>query len=227
MPQMLSDARNDLQSRLNDTTAAFYPVASLNTWLNEGCRDAARRTKSLYDSQIINVNAGYQYYPAPTSFVELHRLVFAPTNSISTYPVEYRNLSEMDSIWGIRQNIQQYTPYYWSLWQSPPNTQIILFPVPSVSGTMTIFFYRQAKAAVADSDYLDVVEGWWDVPILYAQYTALFKNGDPRWQQIRQLYMEQLDDLAQVSSFTDNVGNFSTGMANFPSWPFGSMDAWA
>lgn len=226
MPIELSAARTDLQTRLNDTNAAYYSVESLNTWLNEGCRDAARRAKCLYDTFTINVNEGNQKYPAPVNMVEIHRVEFAPTGSINVYPLEFRNYSEMDSIWGIRQGITQYTAYYWTIWNSPPNTYIMLFPVPAVGGTLKVFFYRQATAAVNDSDYLDVLEGWWDVPILYAQYTALFKNSDPRWSQIRQLYLEQLDALAQVSSgFTDNVGNFSYPLPSWPSWPFGAMDA--
>jgi hypothetical protein len=221
MPIELSAARSDLQSRLNDASNSFYTVSDLNTWLNEGCRDMARRSKSLYDYQSQAVYSQQQQYPAPTNFVELHRCEFAPTGQVDVYPLEFRNYSEMDSIWGIRQNITQYTPNWWTIWKTPPNTFIKLFPSPSVGGTLRVFYYRTANQAINDTDYLDVYEGWWDLAIIYAQYLALFKTADPRWSQMKQEYMDKLQDLMAVSSMTDNTGNFSYPMPAWPSWPFG------
>ena len=200
----------------------------MNRWLNEGTRDMARKTRCLWEKTSIDVFAGAQQYAAPDNFLEHHRSEFLPEGSINVYPLDFRNYSEMDSIWGINQQIQQFYPNYITLWREPPNTFFVLFPVPSAAGTLRVQYFRNSKPATSDDQTLDVPEGFHDVAVLYALYTALFQSLDPRWAEVRQLYNEQLAELAATASgWTDSVGSFTMGMPSSPVWSWGGADLWA
>lgn len=224
MPITLLAARTDLRSRLNETGVALFTDADLNTWLNEGARDMARKTRCLWGKTSVPIYEGQGQYSAPGDFLEFHRAEYLPDSSINVYPLEFHNYSEMDSIWGINQHIQQFYCKYLTLWKEPPNTYFVLFPVPSAPGSMNVQYFRNPEAATADAMNLDVPEGWWDLAIVYGLYTALFKGFDPRWKDMRQLYNEQLQELAATASgWSDNLGQMSYGTPSNALWPFGGM----
>jgi hypothetical protein len=225
MPELMSTALADVRSRLNESSANFYSDSDLIAWINEGCREVARKAMCLWDQTSILVYPGVQQYAAPSNILKLHYAEFAPNTSINTYPLEIRNYAEMGPIWGVQKGIQQYTPNYLTLWNSPPNLYVILFPIPSQSGLMNMYFYRNAIPATT-SQNLDVPEGWWELPILYCEYTALRKNVDPRWKDAKAIYEEKLQDMIAATGWHDAAGQMSYGMTNMPPFAFGGVDLW-
>lgn len=224
MTVTLLNARTDLRSRLDELSAAFWSDAQLNTWLNQGATDLSRKGKSLQTKTAIPVVANTQQYVAPNDLLSTHRAEFLPTGSIMVYPLEIRLYAEMDSVWGITQNIESYYPTHITQWQEPPNTYFVLFPVPSSAGTLNVFYFRTAAAAANDNSNLDVPQGWEDLPVLFALYSALFKDRDPRWKEIRQLYQEEMAQMIAVAQgYTDATGQMSYGAAQSPLYQFGAM----
>jgi hypothetical protein len=227
VPVTLGTARGDLRQRLNETVANFYTDEWLNQMLNEGCRDLARKARSLLGRESIIVFAEQAEYRAPSDFLEHHRTEYLPDGSINVYPLRFRNYSEMDALWGVNQTIQQNYPEYITLWREPPRTQFVVFPVPSTAGVMRVQYFRISQTVTQDSQDLDVSEGFGEGAILYAQYKALFKTLDPRWKDIRNEYLEVLSDLEQnAAGYSDAMGSVSYGTPSAPVWQFGAFGAW-
>lgn len=224
MPITLGDARTDLRQRLNEQVSQFFQDSDLNFRLNEGCRDVARKAKCLLEKQTIACSAGVYEYVAPTNLMEFHAAEFLPSGSINTYTLDFRPYAEMAQVWGSQPTSERYYPNNITLWGEPPNTQFILFPVPSAAGTLNVYYFRTPTAAVADTDNLDVPEGWWDLPILHALWNSLFKAHDPRWKDARQAYTDDLQFMIARADdgYSDAPGRFSYGIPNMPAWPWGA-----
>ena len=228
MPTTLGAAREDLRSQLNEVNPIFFTDADLSNWLNEGCRDVARKAKCLLEKTAIQCYPDIQTYGAPANLLECHRGEYLPDRSPSVYALEFRNYSEMDSIWGSNPTNPGYYPQYYTLWREPPNTTLVLFPVPASAGVFNLFYFRMPTAATSDSMNLDVPEGWWDLAIMHAFYKALFKATDSRWTQIRQSYNEELQYMIAQSDrgYSDAAGSFSRAGPNMPTWPWAGNEGW-
>lgn len=224
MTANLLEARTDLRSRLDELTSQFWLDSQLNTWLNQGAVDVSRKGKALQGKAVIPVVSGTNQYGAPGDLLETHKVDFLPTGSNQVYPLEMRLYSEMDAIWGISQNIESYYPTHVTQWQEPPNTYLVVFPVPSTTGNLNVLYFRTATQVANDSSNLDVPQGWEDLPVLFALYSALFKARDPRWKDIRQLYQEEMGSLiAAAQGYSDATGQMSFGTIRSPIYPFGGM----
>lgn len=222
MPETLLAARTDLRTRLNEANPAFFTNTQLNSYLNEGCRELARRARCLQEKVTIPVYGGNQLYQGPTNIIAVHRAEYMPAGSVNTYPLDIKNYNEMDAIWGSNQNIQQWYPAYLTTWREPPNTNLVLYPVPSSAGTLVVFYARVATPAPTDSSNLDCPEGWWDLVILYALYKALFQTLDPRWKEVRDEFNQELMELIDAAQgYTDSTGSVSTPSGIGPLWQFG------
>jgi hypothetical protein len=96
---------------------------------------------------------------------------------------------------------------------------IVLYPVPSQAGSLTVFYYQQIVPAVATTDNIDVLSGWEDTVHDYAVYRALRKDADPRWQDFKSTYEEKLVAMIDTTrTFQDQAGTFTTGQSALPSW---------
>jgi hypothetical protein len=227
VPVTLGDARNDLRQRVNESVANFYSDSWLNQMLNEGCRDMARRTRCLMGQHSVQVFAQQPDYRAPSDYLEFHRAEYLPVGSINVYPLRFRNYSEMDSIWGVNQGIQQNYPEFITLWREPPRTSFVMFPVPSTAGVLRLQYFRISQTVTLDSQDLDTSESFGEAAILYALFKALFKALDPRWKDIRGEYENMIGDLeANAAGYTDAVGSVSYGAPTAPVWQFGAFGAW-
>jgi hypothetical protein len=225
MPTTLVTIRNDVLNRLDDPNNNFWSTSELNTWINEGARDIARRAESLVSfSSTIAIVAGTQTYSAPTNTVQIHRLEYIPTGSTQTYPIFPSTYEEMDQLWGIYQSIQSAYPSYfvtrgWANGIGSDALTIVLYPVPSQAGTLNVFYYRLPTAAVADGDTVEIPEGWQDLVALYCESVARRKAKDPTWQEARQMYEDELKNLIDVTRFYhDSSSAIITRTGAVPAW---------
>lgn len=226
MPTTLATALEDVRARLNESTQNYYQTTDLTNWINEGCNDIARRAQCLETQTSVPIVAGVKTIMMPYNLYRLHRVEFIPTGSINTYPQEIRGVNEMDSIWGINQNIQSYYPSYVFVYGAPPSMTITLFPVPAESGNVNIFYARTSRAAVNTTDYLDIPEGWADAVVVYCEYIAKRKNADPSWQASYEDYKDKLNSLIEnTATWHDQMGFITTGRQMVPAWVYGG-DSW-
>jgi hypothetical protein len=219
MTQTLSVALSSVRSLLDEPSAQFWSDAELTHWINAGCTDLARRVEWKRAQATIAVTGGTQSYTAPVDTYRIYRIQFTPTSSQNTYTVEFRGYMEMDQIWGINQQWPASYPLYYTLWKVPPTMSIILYPVPSQAGNLTVFYYQQVVPAVATTDNIDVLSGWEDTVDDYACYRALRKDADPRWQDFKASYEEKVTAMIDTTrTFQDQAGTFTTGQSALPTW---------
>ena len=104
--------------------------------------------------------------------------------------------------------------------------KIRIFPNSGRTGYMSIFYIRNAKQLVLDTDVCDIDE-FEEYPILYGKLQAFMKDGDPRASDVKQLLDEMEADMtltlsemspdkdteleADVSHYDESVGEYNDG----------------
>lgn len=221
----LTTTLTDVRNRLNDVASGgggYFSDAELTTWINEACRDIARRAEVLLTfNTSVNAVIGTAKYALPADVVRVHRIEFQPTGSTQVYFIESRTYDELDQIWGTNPNTTRSYPSYYAIWGVPGGSalQVQFYPVPSQTGTFNIFYYRLPIPVVAGGDTLDIPEGWQDMVSLYCEYVARRKLRDPSWQEAKALYDSILENLITVSrDFTDNPRTIIYRGSAVPQW---------
>lgn len=225
MPTSLTTTLADVRSRLDETTASFWQDPELTTWINEACRDIARRAEVLRALPApIAVSAGTAKYAMPTNIVRIHRVEFTPTGSTNIYLVEPKTREEMDQYWGWLQQSQASYPLVYVEWGIVGGVgndahTIQLYPVPSQAGSLQIYSYRLPVPVAVGGDNLDIPEGWQDLVPLYAEYVAKRKLRDVTWQDAKQLYEDSVQHLVEVSrNLYEGSQSIITPRGMMPSW---------
>jgi hypothetical protein len=215
----LAEVRTQIRDRLDEAAARYWTNAQIDSWINEATRDVARRAEVLQTTSTITTIAGTQEYSMPSDVVRVHRVEHHSGDAVT--PLEYRDFNNMDAVWGTGQKQTTNTrPYWYSLWGYPPNLKVVLFPIPALSDdTIKVFYYRMPAAISGDSTTVPVPQGWEDLVVMYAEYIAFRKDGDPRWTEAKTLYEERLHQMLDVTRrWTDQAGAITTGTSYVPGW---------
>lgn len=222
MATLLSTALSAVRSLIDEPNAAFWTNTELKRWINEGCKDVARRAETKQTTHTITVTAGTQNFTAPTDCYRIHRVNFIQTptsTSPNTYTLEFRGVMEMDQIWGINQNWPATYPLYYCTWTHPPNIKIITFPVTATPGKLKIWYYQQIVTATTTSSPIDILPGWEDMVYDYAAYRALRKDNNQMWKTHQQIYEAKLTEMIdKTRTFQDQPNYFTTGQQALPTW---------
>lgn len=222
MGKTQAEILEDVRSRVNEATSHHWTDEELRRWINDGARDIARRTESLLaPAATINCTAGVQEYTLAADVVRVHIVQYNPGDgrSIPLDYVDLNNLMAMTGPWADTEG----TPVMYALWGTAPLLKIRLYPVPTQTSTLTVYYYQlPPDLAIDGSDQGETIlvpEGWWDLLATYAEYRALRKDHDARWQEAKALYDEALLDLnATAQRWADAAGVVSTGSAAVPAW---------
>jgi hypothetical protein len=225
MSDTLSNIRTNVRTALDETTAKFWTDAQLNVWIGQAANNIAKRAEVLLERVEIPVQTNVAKYPAPADTVRLHRVEFTPDRGQTIYALEARRHQELDQIWGNRQGTSYAYPSFYIPWGFPPNLTMQLFPIPSAVGTLYLYYYRLPHSIVGtttDPTVVEVPSGWEDLISFYAEYMALRKDADPRWQEAKQIYEEQLGAMIdQTRAWHDQSGWMTYGTSILPSWLVG------
>ena len=228
MSVLMSTAITEVRALLNESSAAFWTDAQIQSWVNQGCEDVARRAEILWQEANLNVVANQQEYAFPLDFLSAHRAEFSPTNSTQTYSLEFRAISAMDEIWGILHSLPSAWPQYFTIrGNSTLGFFLMLYPSPGQTGLLTVYYYRQAVAQAATTGPIDTMPGWEDIVYDYAIYKAFQASHDPRWQQHYGLYKEELTALIdKTRNMTDQGNQITSGIANWPTYTYADNGGW-
>lgn len=218
----------ELRARIDEPVENRWKDRELRTWINEGLREVATRTECLRDTASIAVVAGTQSYTMPTDIVREHNVEFDPTGSQQTFTLERRDYRAMQQWWGSYQTTSGYAPSFYTTWGFPGDMQVIIYPVPSVDGTLTVFYYRlPALLSVfgdADGTAVEVPEGWESVVLDWAEQKAYFKDRRPQDAGIAKERFDQgLSALAETAiRYSDAPGEIlydqTVGGGPFDEW---------
>lgn len=222
MATALTTAIKFVRQLIDEPTAAFWSNTELTQWINEACKDIARRAETKQTTVLITGVLTQQDYTMPADTYRVHRVEFHPTEVPRTtlfYTLEYRGMMEMDQIWGINKTWPASYPLYYTLWKNPPALKMIVYPVPQTAGKFQIYYYQQVTEATGTSDDIDVLPGYEDLVYDYAAYRALRKDSNPMWKTHQLIYEEKLLQMVNRTRTYQDQGNFfSTGQVALPAW---------
>lgn len=222
MSVTLLTARTEVRALLDESVPAYWTNTQLNSWINQGCEDIARRAEILWQEVVIAVTPNVQEYNFPSDFLTAHRAEFSPTNSSQTVAMEFRAINSMDEIWGILHNLPAAWPQYFTIRGNNYGYFLMMYPAPGASGSMTVYYYRQAVTVTLDANFIDTLSGWENIVYDYACYKALRASKDPTWQQAYELYEKSLTEMiAKTRNMTDLGDTMTTGIPQWPVYAYG------
>lgn len=221
MPTTVATAVTTLRERLDETTAAQWTDISLRRWLNEAIRDMARKTRHFKDTDTIAVTADDGEYTVASDVIHIYHVYYTPTGQTVMMPLEARAFEAMDSVWGGYQNQGGGYPAVWTTFGFAPSLTIKLFPVPSVAGSLTLHVARLPAAldVTSGTGNIEVPEAWLELAYDYAEYMALRKDRDPRWQESLQMYEQNIQQMIDMGEYQNAPGEFVwSGSGMQPAW---------
>lgn len=212
----------DARVRLDEATADQWTDANIRAWINEGAKDIARKTESLQDRQTITGVVNTSEYVLNSLAVRVHRVEWAPTGE-NTTRLEYADLKSLDGFGWEQRSLSNSRPYVYSIWGSSNTLKLITFPAPSTAGNFTVWYYRLstdlAEDGTAAASTVEVPQGWDEILLDYVEYRALRKDRDPRWQEAKMLYDENLSTMYEnTRRWADEAGVVDFTYSSLPAW---------
>ncbi len=225
MPMTLAQAIEGTQDRLNElgSTGVAWQLSSLRRWINEAVQDIARRTETLLVNEDLAIDIGDSGVQLPADVLRVHQVAYTEGTD-RTIALEYRAFNAIDATWYANTTTAvQARPREFTLRGAPPNLELLVNPRPSVAGTITVHYYKlPAKLATDgtdDTDQLEVVEAYTDLVLDYACFLALRRDRDPRWQEHRLAYEENLKAmLDQTRHWSDQAAHVNRQGNSVPDW---------
>jgi hypothetical protein len=210
-----------LRSKLDDPSAAFFSDTDLLAWINEGMRDAGRRTRHIRDVKTVNVTGGVSEYTLTADVIEIEMVSYLPGDG-RVIPLLGQSYEQMSNVWGSFQNQRVGEPQAFAPWGTPPNLKIKLYPSPEASSSpgLSLLVRRMPAVATTTASNLDWPEHWDDLIEDYAEMCALRKARDPRWQEAFAMYTSKRDNLdvnGQYESMPDTF-IFDGRAGVYPRW---------
>lgn len=226
-----ADAILAVRARLDEPVSVYWTDDDLRRWINDGCKDMARRTESLrasYDeTAVVGQNDYTPVWTATQQPYRIYQVTFVTSDGM-TYPMEYLDRNVLTTALGVMQNNYEGMPAFWTSWGTPPTLNITVQPSPAQAGVLRIWYFRlPAALAIYDTTdqntNLDIVEGWEDALVDYVEYQAKRRDGDSTWTEAKQLYEQHLEaEMESTLRFADAAGQIITpGGIGMPAWLVG------
>lgn len=220
-----------VRDRIDESTERQWTDRQLRTFIIEGARDMARKSKQLTDFTTVTVIADTGEYTVTSSVLEIHAAYWTPTGETRKVPLVPKAYNAMDQVWSVeRDSARSSDPTFFTVWGFPPQLKLRLWPTTLTGGTVQLLVSRLPTEfdldGADDADVLDVPEGWPDLIVDYAEFTALRKDRDARWQEAKALYDEKLNSLIELGDAMTQGGEIvfdGAGAGFLPSW-LTSMD---
>ena len=221
----------DIRSRIDEPSTQFYSDTELRRWINQGVRDIARRTESVQAVANIPLVVGVQQYTAPSDTNRIYRVEYI-TAANQSHVLDYRDYNNSDSVWWTTQLTAQSTPAMWTAWGYPPALKLVLYPIPSETSTLRIFYYQVPADLPIDGSTpnasVSLPAGREELVVDFAEYMALRKARDGRWQEAKALFDEKVQNMIdQTRRWTDQAGSWDPDAVAGPLHPYIWDPGWA
>lgn len=229
MTVTLGTARGEVRALLDEPNPQFWSNTQLNSWINQGAQDIARRAQALWMQATVAAIPGTQFYQLPTDFLGVHRIDYTITGGDQTYPLEFRGLKTMDELWGILQHLPAAFPEAFYLWNDTGfaggQPYFATYPVVANTGNFTVYYYRNSIAAAGDSDLVDVTPAYEDLVYDYAVGKGKMADRDSTWQDHMASYRDAIQMMFdKTSRFSDQGDQFvSQGTGNWPLYRYSDV----
>lgn len=192
----------------------------LDAWIYDGIKDITRRAEVLESVVTATVTAGTRtvnLQSALTPSVNIYRIhrVEFQVSTTQVYPLEPRDIQEIDGLRGVNPLQSQGWPSYYYIWGVMGiDATLYLYPVGAQNGTLNIYCYRLPAALSGDGSACEVPIGWENLISLYCEYVALRRDSDPRWQDAKGIYEDELASMINLTRSHHDQAHWVTTPAN-------------
>ena len=208
MASTLKQLRERIQADLDLEDETFIIDSDINSWINDAIRKAEAEIHTLYEDYFlaeasITVTAGTKLYDYPSDVYanKIRKILFHDSGKTTSHEVKrVKNLINAST----RDIYDTTSGSNYILEWSPINDatdgrKIRIFPEIARSGTLRVWYIRNAKQLSADTDTCDIDE--FERYVLQSVKTeCFFKDGDPRAIQSKQLEEQLKQDMINTLS---------------------------
>lgn len=205
----------------------FWESDELTAYINEACREIARRSETLKKWKSYKVEAGREAYPFPEDMFRIYRVEYR-RSSDSAQVLEYQPFQSMDDIWFRSRGTTGGDPIYWTEWSYPgaADNGLYIYPIPSdtISDGLRVMYYALPRLMISEDDIAEIPAGWEDLAVLFVEYKARRKEAqDNRWQEAYELFETRLKEMLKTTQhWTDQQTYFAGPSASW--WGDGEWD---
>lgn len=224
MAETIARVLEMVRDRLDEPNPRQWTQKQLRGWILEGSRDIARKSLQLLDSVTIAATGGAAEYTVAANVIEIHAAYWTPDGDTRKIPLQPKHYNAMDSVWMAERDTATSDPMFFTSWGFSPLLKLRVWPVPSGDGDIQLMVSRQPADfdlnGADDTDPLDVPTGWADLVAYYAEFCALRKDRDARWQEPKALYDEGLQALIDNGNALTQGGEvlYDNAGAFLPAW---------
>jgi len=149
------DIRDMARKRLGETTAAFWSDEELNSWINQGVKDIAYKSKSLKDDVLLTATADTMEYVFSTFVPNAHSITeayvqYSTGNWIKLKPTSRTQLDLQFPGWLGAESCTSSTHY---CWDSEEDTLILYPPMEApIANGVRVYYTYEPRQMVADTD---------------------------------------------------------------------------
>ena len=196
----LSAARTKLRLRLDETTSGAWTDAQLDEWIRDGARDISRRTMALQGMTTLSVLANAVSVTAPATTLKVSMVKwYNPTKSAATMEKVLED-SDHRQANRVMNSTDSGQPPHYSTWGTPPSIGVALHPKPDAACEVELYTYKVATDPANDSANVDIPDGWTDVLMLFAEYSAQKRDRQPEWKDTKALYEQAVEGMIESTA---------------------------
>lgn len=189
MAKTLVNLRDDVETRLGDTTNTIWTEAELTSYIKEGYDELCLQTLILWkrDTSAIAETDGTATYALPSDLLKLDRLEFDSQRMTPLTAMEAR----------------QHYPYFLTVEGTPHSyvyeldgvLTVRLIPIPSTTGTETVLeYFRRGAALSADATELQIPDRYTDYIVWFALGKAYEREGKGQDLEMSSHYMARYNE---------------------------------
>lgn len=217
MTVTVATALLQLRERLDEPVEAQWKDVELRRWLNEGIRDVARRTRLYQDQTTVDVSANTGEYTLAADVLAIEHLLWKADAESFKRPLEPRAFE------GVQRYINEtgVDPVFYSTYGHPPVLKVQLWPTPTRDGTLYLYgpTLPDAIDPLTGTGNIDVIEGWLEAVLDYAEFMALRRDRQEIWKDIFVAYEARIQQMIELSATDDALGEIQfTGTSLVPTW---------
>lgn len=200
----LEELENRLRAILDEPVAAQWQQDNIRRWFNDGLRDLARTTRHYKSTATVPLTVDVAEYTMAEDILAIEHAYY--DDGVSRMrPLIARHWESMDQVWGSWQDRTAAWPTWFTTWGNSPALKLRVYPVPSQTGhnlrLLTAVLPTEMPLVGADTDNVDVPAGWVDLIVDYAEYLALRRDGNPRWEAAHQAYVAKRNDMIHSNDY--------------------------
>jgi hypothetical protein len=214
----LADLRQAVVNDLDLQDDDFIAATDLNRWIRDGVKAAERKIHTIYEDYFltdveVDITYGQTFvdYPVDIYANKIRKIVFK--DGVSGANVQSHEVKKVkDILNAISRDIYNDQTTNPILQWSPSNSlasgrKIRLHPANGRTGKLIIYYIRNARDLILDSDICDIDE-FETYVIRYAKTLAYLKDGDPRAEDIKLLEKEiEIEITSTLSDMAPDDNN--------------------